>query len=548
MGIPVRGKASGPAQALKDFAVKQHAKRIEEVNNYIDELYRFGTILGIDPYMVAVQSAVETDNWTSSYWNDHLNPAGIGITYSGQASHTWANGVDAARAQLVHHCAYLGINPVAINVYKYLDPRFFAVYQAQLNGSITFWEEYGNGAWAVDPHYVSAIMERKESIDAFIKKGTTMGKLSYVMHQTIVPIWQTNNRPGIKQTPLWINVHETANRTYGADAKMHSTWLLNGAPGAADAQVGVHYFVDDTEGYQMLPHNEISWNAGCGSCAGNYNAISIELCVNSDGDYDKAWRNVAELVASLMHELDINLDHVVTHNYWSGKWCPTLMLNQGLWPSFKQTVITFYNQATPAAPIYGPGQPVLVDGRPWEGKKDIVVNGITFHGEIRKVDVTAKQLSCRQWASLDALQTRKPLVKGDKISVIGWVKGEEINKENRWWITEHGTRFHAGGTKQQPTEKPANPKPPKENPYDKVVDGQRFYAVVKPIRVTVGSYSAEVYRYPKTQSEIVRKPLNKGETFTVLYWVHGEEIHNEDRWWVTANDSRVWVGHTVEKP
>jgi len=38
------------------------------------------------PFTLCAQSAEETSNWTDAYWNDHLNPGGIGITFSGQQS------------------------------------------------------------------------------------------------------------------------------------------------------------------------------------------------------------------------------------------------------------------------------------------------------------------------------------------------------------------------------------------------------------------------------------------------------------------------------
>ncbi|MEF2293155.1 N-acetylmuramoyl-L-alanine amidase [Virgibacillus dokdonensis] len=138
-----------------------------------------------------------------------------------------------------------------------------------------------------------------------------------------------NQRPGNPMTPKYITVHNTANSSKGADAEMHSRYLHNGAGGRV---VGWHLTVDDKEIYQHLPTDENGWHAGDGNGDGNMSSIGIEICENSDGDFDKAVKNAQWLVKKLMKEHNISINNVVPHKHWSGKNCPRLML--GNWNEF----------------------------------------------------------------------------------------------------------------------------------------------------------------------------------------------------------------------
>ncbi|WP_330948909.1 peptidoglycan recognition protein family protein [Virgibacillus sp. MG-45] len=150
--------------------------------------------------------------------------------------------------------------------------------------------------------------------------------------QKFIPESQTNQRPGGKMNPEYITVHNTANTNKGADAEMHSRYLLNGAGGRT---VGWHFTVDDKEVYQHLPLNEHGWHAGDGgNGTGNRKSIGIEICENEDGDFGKAVSNAVWLIQQLMNEHTISIEKVVTHKHWSGKNCPRRLLDQ--WTGFKK--------------------------------------------------------------------------------------------------------------------------------------------------------------------------------------------------------------------
>jgi hypothetical protein len=55
-------------------------------------------------------------------------------------------------------------------------------------------------------------------------------------------------------------------------------------------------------------------------------------------------------------------------------------------------------------------------------------------------------------------------------------------------------------------------------------------------------------QYATTAACRVRPPLAEGEAVDVLYWVRGESVEGEDRWWVAEDGARIWSGGTDEKP
>ncbi|MEY8751437.1 peptidoglycan recognition protein family protein [Alkalicoccobacillus gibsonii] len=142
-----------------------------------------------------------------------------------------------------------------------------------------------------------------------------------------------SNRPGRALNATYITQHETGNTNAGANAEVHARYI-KGAD-ARSRSVSWHYTVDDTQIIQHLPVNEVAWHAGPD---GNSQSIGIELCVNSDGNFQKAKENAAWLVQRLMKNLNIPLSRVVTHKHWTGKNCPARLLNE--WEDYKRLIQT----------------------------------------------------------------------------------------------------------------------------------------------------------------------------------------------------------------
>lgn len=157
----------------------------------------------------------------------------------------------------------------------------------------------------------------------------------------LIPTSQTNQRPGItRQRPGYWVQHETANYTVGADAEMHWRYLANGAGGQ---QLSYHFTVDDHVIYQMIPIDEVTWQAADGGGPGNMSGISCELCVNRDSDWAKARHNAEALAGGVLKALGMGTDRVKRHYDFNfddpdRHYCPKEMMTSGYWPTFVRNV------------------------------------------------------------------------------------------------------------------------------------------------------------------------------------------------------------------
>lgn len=144
-----------------------------------------------------------------------------------------------------------------------------------------------------------------------------------------------NYSKGIVITPAFIVIHETDNEDVGANAMANRNYFAN----HSEAQASTHFIVDDKNIIQCLELNQRGWHVGDNkghSNITNSNSIGIEICVNRDGDYNKARANAIELTKYLMGVLKLGSDRVVRHYDASGKHCPRKMLdNPALWNDFK---------------------------------------------------------------------------------------------------------------------------------------------------------------------------------------------------------------------
>ena len=140
-----------------------------------------------------------------------------------------------------------------------------------------------------------------------------------------------------RTTPIkYIVIHDTANKNKGADAMAHFNYFNGG-----DRQSSADFFVDDNRVVQVNDYTKYyTWQ--CGDGKGKYgitnsNSIGIEICVNSDGNYNTAFLKAVELTKVLMKELNIPIDRVVRHYDASRKNCPASMShnNWAYWQDFK---------------------------------------------------------------------------------------------------------------------------------------------------------------------------------------------------------------------
>ena len=138
----------------------------------------------------------------------------------------------------------------------------------------------------------------------------------------------------------YLTIHQTGNTSAGANAKAHHNLQARSGIG-----YGWHWQVDDHEAIQTHDDFKI-WHAGDGRGKGNTESISIEICVNLDGDYNQSVENGAKLAALILKEENIDISKMVQHNYWTGKNCPEQIRackNGICWSNFVEKVKGYLN-------------------------------------------------------------------------------------------------------------------------------------------------------------------------------------------------------------
>ena len=129
-------------------------------------------------------------------------------------------------------------------------------------------------------------------------------------------------RTGDKHRIKWLVIHETGNFSAGADAAMHNRYLHSEEQ--KDTPLSWHYTVDDHQIYHHLPDSEKGYHASDSGTKGGGNdcGIGIEICVNADGDYEKAVDNAAHLAAELLNRYHLDVLDVKQHGDFTSKNCP----------------------------------------------------------------------------------------------------------------------------------------------------------------------------------------------------------------------------------
>lgn len=215
---------------------------------------------------------------------------------------------------------------------------------------------------------------------------------------------------GYNNKMLYITVHQTGNVSRGANADMHGRLQANGN----SRNASWHYTVDDIEAVQSFEDNAQTFNAGDGRGDGNLNGISVESCVNVDGDYGKTIRNTAELVAHLMKKHNIPLSRVVQHNRWSGKNCPAQIRagKDGItWSKFLDMVKEAYDgkPAEPAKPTAPKPATKSIEQLVQE-----VIDGKHGTGEARKRSLGSQYAEVQRIVNARLAPQPKPVVKTDQ--------------------------------------------------------------------------------------------------------------------------------------
>lgn len=133
---------------------------------------------------------------------------------------------------------------------------------------------------------------------------------------------QWRGRTGAKHRIKWLVIHETGNFSAGADAAMHNRYLHSEEQ--KNTPLSWHYTVDDRQIYHHLPDGEKGYHASDSGTKGGGNdcGIGIEICVNADGDYEKAVDNAAQMAAELLNRYHLDISDVKQHGDFTSKNCP----------------------------------------------------------------------------------------------------------------------------------------------------------------------------------------------------------------------------------
>lgn len=275
----------------------------------------------------------------------------------------------------------------------------------------------------------SSITPTKNPIEMNNNNNKGVGKVNII--EDIIPQKGGKVRPGDVRQKKWIVIHETGNSSKGADAKNHSTYLKNLAK-ANTTYVSWHYTVDDHEIYHHIPDNEIAYHASDGRVegGGNMASIGIEICVNSDGNFDKARDNAAWLTAKLLKENNLTISAVKQHHDFApdGKNCPQTIRDKGLWNNFLQAVQKYYgatNSSSSSAtntvvPVFKVGQVVQFNGTKHYKSSDAIQGYICKPGKVKVNNVYRVGKSRHPYMVI--------AVSGGGSTAYGWVDATDLQE------------------------------------------------------------------------------------------------------------------------
>lgn len=141
--------------------------------------------------------------------------------------------------------------------------------------------------------------------------------------------------------PEYITIHNTADINEAAgtdDAEQYARATYNNNMGS----VVVHYYIDETSCWHILPDDTIGWHAADGTNGpGNTKSVAIEIIM--DGSGSKADTGAEDrgalLAAILLHKYGLTIDKMKTHQDWyPKKYCPAYILPH--WDKFVAKVKT----------------------------------------------------------------------------------------------------------------------------------------------------------------------------------------------------------------
>lgn len=141
----------------------------------------------------------------------------------------------------------------------------------------------------------------------------------------------------------YIVIHYTAND--GDTAYGNAKYFATAYRGAS-----AHYFVDESNIYQVVEDKNIAWHCGTNgkyyhAYCRNTNSLGVELCSEkySNGTYyfnEETVSLAVELVKSLMAKYNVPISNVIRHYDVTHKVCPAPFVNDvSQWTKFKERLV-----------------------------------------------------------------------------------------------------------------------------------------------------------------------------------------------------------------
>jgi hypothetical protein len=167
MALPIRD------ESLKFYyqhrgEVLKRAKETGQLHvvTFTEELRRLCKVLGYNFPAMWAQAANETGHpitgepFASDLWKTHRNPAGLKTSSAG-GYQKYHNGVDAARAFVVHMSAYATPprNAPLLAPHRHLDARYLVAMNANRGKTYATFDDL-EGRWAEDRQYGNKIEEK----------------------------------------------------------------------------------------------------------------------------------------------------------------------------------------------------------------------------------------------------------------------------------------------------------------------------------------------------------------------------------------------------
>jgi hypothetical protein len=620
LNTTIIGPSRGSSAAILAVARQQGSARLSDLKDYLDTVYEVAPVVGLRAEVVIAQSWHETAEknskgvyipWTSYWWKQRLNPAGIGITGTASqdnASRTWTSGKVAALAHLAHLYLYAEGEDLGPSGWlsPNVDPRWQVAVDAGRAGIAPTLDGLTN-TWGMDDRddgdglsYSDKLVARLNAMEAagILATSDGTGGATPPTSPPIEQAYKAYTVPGGKRPlllPSWIKVsirpvdlarvrsyqkaaksmttiHDTGNPRTNAEAEYQ--WLAAGRPGG---EVGGYEWINDDKGVIITGwFDEVTWAQGTPD--GNRLSHAGEMAIGGNVVFTGALE-VACAVHGGVLEMDgiTDEDADVLHEYWYGKYCAAQILNRGIEPQVHAKVQSYrraaaaFRAGTPIevpGTVYAPKSLPMVDGKAWDGKADLTINGVKF--EAQKITAkTTGALNQRQWASTESLTTGPMLDAGTSVDLLGWVAGELVDGVSEWWVRADGARLWAGGIDAEPKVDPDYGQEPEAHPGLAVVNGRTYYVLnheqtsAQGREITIHR-DGDLHRWADAASAVTGA-VKEGDTVICGWWTRGTELPleltnydgatvtvQEPIWYIQGNDldagNRFWSGLSTERP